>query len=220
MRTRKTRHVLAAAVLGIAAVAAMTGCRVEQGAAVFVGDTRITSDQVDEVTDSLPTKAQAPMGGFRSMAIDALAVVELGKQVAADNGKSPKTSDGALQEKYWAEKGLPKSNAFVKLMAKAEGYRSMLAKGSDPVKPSSAEVADVTKRLEANSGQKLAGADKQALSAELKSDKGQEIFGNRKQLADYVKKYDVTANPRYGDTYIVIARGQQFEPLVTVQLES
>ncbi len=220
MLSRNSRRVFATAALAAALVTSLAACRVEQGAAVFVGDTRIAASQVDDVIDTLPTKRQAPMSIFRSSTVDALTVIELGKQVADDTGAEPVTAAEETPRQYWQSQGLKPDSEFVDLMAEAEGYRAMLAEDAEPAEATNDDLDAIIERFERNSGQKLQERDKAALQQELASEQGKTIIGTRNKLESYVDKYDVTANPRYGDTYIVVARGSQYEPLVTVPLES
>ena len=218
MQPRNVRRALTAVALGIAALSAMAACRVEQGAAVFVGDTRITEDAVNSIVDSLPVEVDAPLGGFRAMTVDALATVELGEQVAEDTGGSPDAASAEAIRSYWQSQGLPAEHEFVELMAEAEGYRAMLLSGAEPAAPTEADIEKIAAQFAENSGQPMTEADVAGLGEYLNSEAGQEIIGGRDQVAAYVAEYQVTANPRYGEGYITVARDQQRMPVVTVPL--
>ncbi|HIV56867.1 MAG TPA: hypothetical protein H9902_02825 [Candidatus Stackebrandtia faecavium] len=219
MLSRKSRRVLATTALAAAMVTSLAACRVEQGAAIFVGDTRISSSQVDEIVDALPTKPQAPMSIFRSSVVDALTMVELGKQVAEDTGAEPIAAVAETPRQYWTSQGLERDSEFVDLMAQAETYRAMLSEDAEPTKASSKDINEIAERYELNTGEKLNGPNKAGLKQQLNTEEGQALIGQRDQLASYVDEYSVTANPRYGDAYIVVARGENYEPLLTVELE-
>lgn len=215
MRPRFTRRAAAIVLAATALVASLTACRVEQGAAVFVGDVRITEEQVDQYVDSLPPRLEVPPVGFRALTVDALAVVELGRQVAASEHLEPNDSDGNFMEYYWTRQGLPADDQFVALISEAESYRAMLVKGTTQADPTDTDVAETLELVTRTSG---AVVDEAFVRSLLTSDTGRQVVGQRHRLAELVDEYDITANPRYGDTFIVVARDNQFQPLTTVPL--
>ncbi|GAA4919507.1 hypothetical protein LX16_4345 [Stackebrandtia albiflava] len=212
MKPRMSRRLVLAAVLGIAAAATVSACRVEQGAALFVGDVRVTDTQISEVVDSVPTElfTSGPdqmttgFGGVRQQVMEAFVVVELGRQVAADTGATPdETADATAREGWTQRTGLPEDNPFVALLGEAEGYRAMLKQGAEPAAPTDEEVADVAANFIAVTGQPLDEASISQLAVTLNGETGQRIVGERRQLADYVAEYDVQTNPRYGRVSVI-----------------
>jgi hypothetical protein len=218
MHPRNVRRAVAGVVLGLAAVASLTACRVEQGTAVFVGDTRITEDQVNQLVDGLPLQEDSPLGGLRALTVDALTVVELGEQVAAKTGDSPKKESGDNQRAHWQQQGLKADDEFVALMAKAESYRAMLLEGAEPADPTDEDVDDIADSIGRGRGQQLNASERDQLRVELSDEAGRELVGDRHQIAGFVADYDVNANPRYGDAFIIVTRGQEHQPVITVPL--
>ena len=225
MKPRLPRRLLLTAVIGLMAVVTVAGCRVEQGAAAFVGETRITDAQVDNVVDSLPVElvtnnlanVSSAYGGVRHQVLEALAVVELGRHVADDTGALPDADARSVARDGWMQQtGLPESNAFVSLMAEAEGYRALLQEGAEPQAPTDTDIEAAADNFTTATGQKLQSADLQQLTADLNSDQGRRLIGVNRQIAQYVADYDVTANPKYGQLSIVTFLNASGVPLLTV----
>lgn len=224
--------------MGLAAAALLTvsACRIEQGAALFVGDDRISQQRVDEIIDSIPaedrkllaqqialpgniTLASMSVGSLRGFVVDALATIELGKKVAADRDLKPDHGKGSAVKDYWTQPGreLGRDNAFVKLVAEADAYRTVLFDGAKPVDPSNADVKAIAEQWTAIDGKPRNEADREFIKLclgpkptveQCGSDEafGPEIIGRIHQVRDYLAEYEVTANPRYGDSFVMIQR--------------
>lgn len=54
------RRLVAIAALGVLAVSALAACRTDAGTAAWVGNTRISDDQVDTIAESIPSKVLDP----------------------------------------------------------------------------------------------------------------------------------------------------------------
>lgn len=229
MKPRMPRRLLLAAALGLATVAALAGCRVEQGAALFVGETRITDSQVDEIVDSVPvelvtsdrSRMTSGFSGIRSQVVEALAVVELGRQVADDTDRQPNTQVGSAARKSWAEAtGLPLDNAFVDLMGSAESYRELLRADATPEAPTEADVEAAAKNYATATGQPLDDAMIGQLTGELNTDQGRDLIGQNRQINQYVADYQVTANPKYGKLAIITFTNASGVALLTAPVPS
>ncbi|HZE41258.1 MAG TPA: hypothetical protein VE172_20855 [Stackebrandtia sp.] len=224
MRLRFTRRSVVAATLAVVTVVSMAACRVEQGAAVFVGDSRITEQQVDQVVDSVPARIRTRLhylgritgdqlpaitaGKLRGYVVDALATIELGKQVAADTGKEPGNGTAKGIEAFWTSEiiGMGASSKFVTLLDEAESYREVLFAGSTPAKPTSADIDSIARQFTRARGHKADAGQRKEWKRELSSTNGPKLLGNLHQVEKYISQYDVTANPRYGESYITVAR--------------
>lgn len=229
MKPRMPRRLVLSAVIGLLAVAGLAGCRIEQGAAVFVGDTRISDSEVNEVVDSIPVElitsdlstVSKAYGGIRNQVLEALTVVELGHQVAADTGRQIDADALANAREGWMQRtGLDADNALVSLMAEAEGYRAMLREGAVPEAPTPADVEDAAANVAAVTGQPLNDAELGQLEADLSSPQGQELIGQNRQISGYVAEYGVTPNPKYGQFAIVTFLNARGIPLLTVPVSS
>lgn len=225
--------------IGLAAAALLTvsACRVEQGAAVFIGPDRISEKRVDEIIDSIPAKTRDQLaaireasggqmpsittGTLRGYVVDALVVTELGKKVAADTGRKPVAAAADTVEAYWTHPviGLDADSRFVEVAAKAETYRELLFADAAEAEPSDADVKAINDQLSKLDGQPRGDAEDAALKECLGSKPDKEICGENaeqlqgplhigrlNQVRDYVEEYQVSVNPRYGDSFIVIHR--------------
>lgn len=224
MKPRLSRRLLLSAAIGLVAVAGLAGCRVEQGAAAFVGDTRITDSQVNQVVDSIPVELitsdlsdmSSAFGGIRNQVLEALAVVELGRQVADDTGRQPDSEAASAARDGWVQNtGLAQDNAFVALMAEAEGYRELLRADAEPQSPSAADIEAAAENFTATTGQALDDMGFAQLAADLDSEQGKQLIGQNRQITQYVADFDVTANPKYGQLAIVTFLNPSGVPLLT-----
>jgi len=229
VKPRMSRRLLLAAALGLATVAALAGCRVEQGAALFVGETRITDSQVDAIVDSIPVELITPdltrkatsFGGVRGQVVEALTVVELGRQVADDTDRQPNTQVGSATRQGWSEAtGLPLDNAFVELMGSAESYRELLRADATPEAPTEADIETAAKNYVSATGQPLDDATVAQLALDLNTDQGRELIGQNRQINQYVADYGVTANPKYGKLAIVTFQNASGVALLTAPVPS
>lgn len=214
-------RIRAIAAIGLATTALLTvsACRVEQGAAVFVGHERITEKRVDELVDSIPDPnreelaqlANLSTGGLRGYIIDALTTVELGKRVVADTGAKPDGKAGEAVGLSWEQVNLDGDSAFVELAVEAGKYRPVLFEGSKPAKPEKDEIDENTAQFERLQSEDLNDSEREQLrglmTEWLNSEPGQEAVGKQRQVNDYLAEYEVQANPRYGQTTILISPG-------------
>ncbi|MGH8792377.1 MAG: hypothetical protein ACRDXX_07010, partial [Stackebrandtia sp.] len=215
-------------VLGIAAVASTAACRVEPGAAVFVGDVRIAETQVDEVVEDLVDKltAEAPeeaqnvvVGGLRDRTVDALTIAELGRQVSANTGDEPDRDVGDAHADMLTQAGFPADSRFVELTREAESYRAMLLAEAEPVSPDDADIEAIVAQLAVVPGQELDPQQTASLTTFLREDEqGQLMSGKRQAMVDYVSEYDVVANPRYGSSFLTVELGNNGRPFLTVPI--
>ncbi|MGH8876332.1 MAG: hypothetical protein ACRD0P_03155 [Stackebrandtia sp.] len=230
--------------LSAAALLTVSACRVEQGAALFVADERISEQRVDEVVNSIPEKTRKDManyaqlsggampnisiGALRGFVIDALATTAIGKRIQEETDREPDKSAADVAEANWASVGVKPGTEFVELAAEAAEYRPLLLTGAENQKPTKDEIDDLTEQFVLLGGQSPSKAERKQLRANvselLNNDKpqeivkgepvvGQELVGKWRQVDKYIEKYEVSANPRYGESFIVF---QSFEstPLI------
>lgn len=226
MKSRMSGRVFVVAALGLALASSLAACRVEPGAAVFVGDVRITDTDVDEIVDEAietltadaPEQARDfPVGDVRDLAVDALTVVELGTQVAKDTGAEPDPDAGQHLQEHMLHSVLPEDSRFAALQVEAAGYRAMLLESAEPVTPEPEEAEAMAEQIIAASGADPDPAHIEQLSGVLiHEEHGQLAVGQHRLLADYVDEYDVTVNPRYGSNFIVVEFDGDGWPFITV----
>lgn len=189
--------------IGLAAAALLTvsACRVEQGAAVFIGSDRISEKRVDEIIDSIPAKTRDQLaviretsggqmpsittGTLRGYVVDALVVTELGRKVAADTGRKPVADAAETVEAYWTHPviGMEADSEFVKVAATAETYREVLFEDATETDPDDKDVRAINEQLTKLDGQPR-GENEDALLKECFSSKPDaEICGENAEQA-------------------------------------
>src|SRR6185369_9622917 len=93
------RRLTAIAVMGALAVVALAGCRTDAGSAAYVGNTRITTDQVNDVIDSAP-QLSADLTGARQEVVNDLVYLAAVQKFAAANKIKLTPVDDATREQY------------------------------------------------------------------------------------------------------------------------
>src|SRR5690606_2890135 len=101
------------------------------GAALFIGDTRYQQEEIDEIVDSVPEETRDRLGNLfqasggavgditaatlRGYVLDALTVVEIGKDTVADTDASPDRKAADAAEQFWTDPvlGLSADSRFV-----------------------------------------------------------------------------------------------------------
>ena len=78
------RRLTAIAVMGALAVGALAGCRTDAGTAAYVGNTRITNDQVNAIVDSAP-QLGADLTGARQEVVNDLVYLAAVQKYATAN---------------------------------------------------------------------------------------------------------------------------------------
>jgi len=219
VKPRLPRRAIAAAVLSLAVVASTAACRVEQGAAIFVGDTRIAESEVSQLVDSLDSENLTGVGDLRAAIVEALVVVEVGKRIAEDTGATPdRDKEGQLLEQLSQMNRLPKDNPVIRLLAEKEAYRPLLVAEADPVDPTEHDVDAMSANVADAIGGKVTPEIRAGIVADLESETGRELTGQRHQVLDYFTDYDVSVNPRFGETSVVIYADQQNNPIITAPI--
>ncbi|MGC4894860.1 hypothetical protein [Micromonospora sp. DT31] len=197
----RARRLVAVASVALGLVA-LSGCRTEPGVAAYIGDQRVTEDQVtsilDEVREGLAASpATAPQADAllpaRSQVVATLVLTDVCRKLSAEKGYQPQgqiTPDQVAQQS-----GLPAGAAYPRKVAEFYTCLSGVPAGEQTA-PTEKELSAVIAAgrsagaippdvSDAEAAQQLDGA-------QLRS-----ALATRKALADAVGGYDVTVNPRY-----------------------
>jgi len=215
-RPRLVAAVLAAAL----ALSGLTGCRSEPGSAAFVGDTRITTDQVDRVLDEVKADGgsvdPSDEGTLRRQIASALVFVEVAKRYVADqNLPAPQPDYQAVAARI----RLPAGDPLVRLIADSQTYLDLLTSSVPPAQLTDADF-NATADLLINQGVQ---GGREAIVGQLKSGYTEQIstgVGVRNALTPLMKKYDVTVNPLYGPASLALTSTQGGLALVALPLTS
>ncbi|WDZ86867.1 hypothetical protein [Micromonospora cathayae] len=213
----RARRLVAVASVAVGLVA-LSGCRSEPGVAAYVGDQRITEDAVTRILDELrddatsaPAEAQPgqpdqpgqpgqPSGApaerplpARSQVVSTLVLGEVCQRLSAEKGYRPQNQ--VPVEQVSQQLGYPTDAVYPQRVAELYTCLSGVPAG-EPVAPTEQEMTDL---VEAG---KKAGAIPAEVTVEQAATQldGQQLrsaLATRNALAEAVKGYDVTVNPRY-----------------------
>lgn len=204
MKVRRIAAKAAIATVGLLAVAGLSACRVESGAALFVQDERVSEERVDEIVASAPADLNDgekifEHGDRRQLVVSWLTQVELAERIAADRGTP-------LPGPNYAEtaSSLGGDTAFTRLYAEYQAYSPILFSGATPADPASTDIPDLVTEIETQAGGELPGLDA-ALSDGMSQPTNLDTLGRRAYLNALFTEYDVLVNPRYGD--VTVAAG-------------
>ncbi|QSB04581.1 hypothetical protein [Natronoglycomyces albus] len=186
------RRLLTMAGLGLTATLALTGCQVEQGAAVFVGDERIDEEVVDSYIDEhlqargfdLAEQGHADFSEERQSLVAAVTWVELGRQMGLD-------SEGILTP-AWSDPG-----TIEQLFTEESVYRgqivSALLEDHIPDQITDEHLQSVQNDLTEHGLHGEINPEYQHLPLLVALSLASE------DLSEQVGDYDIKINPRYGD---------------------
>jgi hypothetical protein len=195
------RRLITAAFAGALALAALTGCRFETAAdAAFVGDTRYTQTDVDNILNTLKADGVnftgVDLGQVRQDIVVQSVFRDVAKRYAQEKGYPAPTVDyGGVAQ---ALGGVPTSDPFVRAAAEADAYRMLLMSKVKPVAPTDADYHDAYELL----------LDQQAVSAgteaqvkpQLQQAVSQDLGAGvalRNELTAAMKRYNTSVNPKY-----------------------
>ncbi|MFI2714524.1 hypothetical protein ACH495_30830 [Micromonospora sp. NPDC018662] len=197
----RARRLVAVASVAVGLVA-LSGCRTEPGVAAYVGDTRVTEDQVtsilDEVRDGLASQpATAPQADAllpaRDQVVATLVLSDVCRELSADKGYQPQGQ--VTPEQVAQQTGLPADAAYPKKVAEFYTCMSGLP-ASAQAAPTPEELATVIAAGRAAGAIPPDVSDADA-ARQLDGEQLRSALGTRKSLADAIGGYDVSVNPRY-----------------------
>jgi hypothetical protein len=199
----RRRLFIALATAGLA-LAALTGCRLETGSAAYVGGTRFSQQQVDDMLaayrkDGGQLKESDRPQARRSIAAE-LVFVEVARRYAADKGYDTPAFD---YNSASSQSNLPATDPFLRMQVEANAWEQLLLEKSSAVQPTEADYRQMYQRLVAGG----LSATYEQIKPEL-----QQIatippgLGLRKELTAAIKRYQVALNPVYGDIEYPLVR--------------
>ncbi|MCC3765488.1 hypothetical protein K3N28_20715 [Glycomyces sp. TRM65418] len=204
--------------VGVAAVGllALGACGSEQGAALFVGDERVTESTIDGYVDGTvasyleqgATMADISYADNRQQAALIVLFAELGREIGL-----PAPQTGGAADEYEA------------LYLEAVEYHETLSQRAEPRAMTKDELEALNTAIEGDEnllqrivqewavGQNLTQAQFQEFGMAVQSDpgiltdvvwqwaevQGAQMAGFADDLNEYVEEYDISLNPRYGE---------------------
>jgi hypothetical protein len=196
------RRAVIAAVAGVLALTVLAGCRTEPGSAAFVGDTRITTSQVNDVLDGYKADGgqikSADEGARRRDIANLLVFIEIAKRFAAQKNLPAPQPDYAAQAQA---ANVPASDPWVRLVADYNAYRALVEANAPAVTPTEADYLDAADLLIRQGFPEDQGipSDRNQIADALKSsDLIATGLAVRNALTPVVKDANVSVNPAFG----------------------
>ncbi|MEO3923537.1 hypothetical protein ABGB07_06715 [Micromonosporaceae bacterium B7E4] len=205
---QRARRLASIAVIAVLGTTVLSACRSDSSVAVYLGDKKITEDEVTSVLDDVRSKV--PPGGHapgatpapdapevkaptRAQVVGTLVMRELCLKLAADKGFKP--SEQAPIEEVARATGLPADSRYVRLFSELDACRAGIPV-SQPVAPTQEELMDVVARGRAAGVIPPDAKDGEA-GQQLDGDVLRRALAMRNTLTEALESSDVTVNPRY-----------------------
>ncbi|MEE6263349.1 hypothetical protein [Plantactinospora sonchi] len=230
---QRARRLASIAVIAVLGTTALSACRSEPNVAAYVGDRKITENEVTSVLNdakskvpptSTPTvEAGAPEAGAppestvkaptRGEVVRVLVMEEVCRRLAADKGFQPAQAPPA--DEWAGQQGLPVGSRYVQHAINLQSCISAAPTGQ-PVAPSQQDLADLMARGQA-AGVMPPEVDVEQVRQRYDGDTLRGGFALRQTLTTAVADYRVKLNPRYGQQeYPLLLLGDA--ALVVVQI--
>ncbi|MGY0003571.1 hypothetical protein [Micromonospora sp. I033] len=197
----RARRLVAVASVAVGLVA-LTGCRTEPGVAAYVGDHRVTEDQVTSILDEMraglaaspATAEQAPaLLPGRDQVVATLVLRDVCRDLSADKGYQPQAQVSPAQVAQ--QTSLPADAAYPQRVAELYTCMSGVPAGEQAA-PTQEELAAVI-AAGRSSGDIPATVSDEEAAGQLDGAQLRSALATRKVLADAIGGYDVSVNPRY-----------------------
>ncbi|GAA1816197.1 hypothetical protein HC028_10135 [Planosporangium flavigriseum] len=226
---QRARRVASIAGLALVGTLALTGCRSEPGAAIYVGSTTYSHEYVDGLSAQLQKVSSLSRGDGRQTIAQWLVVRDLGKRMVADNKwPAPEVDEHGAESQIQqalptAERGsLETLRPLIKIFAEYEAYRGAVQQHATLAQPTDADYADLYQRAKV-AGLVGPGVDEATYRKSLGAQNDQLFRANvslRQLYSEAVKKANVSVNPKYAPAELALLRDQQNHALVVVSLNS
>jgi hypothetical protein len=196
---RPRRHVRTVIALGAVALGGLAACRNEAGTAAYVGDTRITYDQVNAVATGAPSAGAARQIDCAAP-ISSLTFIELANDYAAEQHLTlpiPTSADlTSAAQAFGVSADKAQTSQFVKVCATAIEDNNFLLAKVTAVSPTDAELQPGF--LSAVAAGIIPDNQFEAYKQQIMQVNGVgEAFGLQRALATTAKKNTVVINPRF-----------------------
>jgi hypothetical protein len=199
--------------LGVLATGALSACQNEAGSAAFVGNTRITQQQVTDVVNK--SKAGRTDENTQT-ALQSLIFIDLASRYAADHGIAEKpVSDQLVSEVAQFLKVDPSSD-LAKDYATAYQWSQTLMDAAKPATVTDEQATDIYNRAVA-AGALPAGGLSQNMGAIKGSSQVAKSITVRDELSKAAKDYGVSVNPRYAPSCSKTPCDGLFYPVLQIQ---
>jgi hypothetical protein len=231
---KRARRLTSLAAVALVGSLALTGCRAQPGAAIYLGATTYSEQYVNGLADQLQKMPSFSRADSRQTIAQWLLERDLGKRLVADKKwTEPKVDEQAATaavqdglQQAGAQSGAQPSIAslrpFIQLFAQYSAYRGAVQQHVTPAQISDAEYAEVYQRTKA-AGEVPPGVDVASYRKLLSPDNQRALqltLGLRNLYAEALKGTDASLNPKYGPAELVLLRDQKNNPVVALPLNA
>jgi hypothetical protein len=193
------RRLITAALAGALALGALTGCRFESAAdAAYVGDTRLTRADVDKVLDAMKADGlnipDSDLVVRREDIVGSSVFRDVAKRYSQEKGYAAPSVDYDTASQVLM---LPPTDPYVRLLAEADAYRTLLLDKVKPVQPTDGDYHDAYELL---LSQPLSLGTEAQVKAQLQQSFSQQISTGvalRNELTAAMNRYGTEVNPLY-----------------------
>ncbi|AVT33522.1 hypothetical protein C6361_33330 [Plantactinospora sp. BC1] len=206
---QRARRLASIAVIAVLGTTVLSACRSDSSVAVYLGDKKITEDEVTSVLDDVRSKAASPAPTepgatpapgapepktpSRAEVVGTLVMREVCLKLATDKGFKP--SEQAPIERIAEATGLPADSRYVRLFSELDACRAGIPV-TQPVAPTQEELMDVVARGRVAGVIPPDAKDGEA-GQQLDGDVLRRALAMRNTLTEALESSDVTVNPRY-----------------------
>lgn len=205
---QRARRLTSIAVIAVLGATVLSACRSDSSVAAYLGDRKITEDEVSSVLDDarskVPPSGQAagatPQPGApevkapsRAQVVSTLVMREICQRLAAEKGFKP--MEQAPLEAVAGQLGLPPGARYVQIFAELDACRAGLPV-TQTVAPTQRELMDIVARGRA-AGVIPPDAKDQEAGQQLDGDVLRRALAMRNILAEATADTKITVNPRY-----------------------
>jgi hypothetical protein len=199
----RRRLITVVAVAGLA-LAALTGCRLETGSAAYVGGTRFSQAQVDDMLAAYKRDGGALQETDRPQARRSIAsemvFLAVARRYATEKGYDTPAFDYSSAA---SQSSLPASDPYLRMHVEADAYQQLLLQHSTAVTPTDADFREMYQHL-VDGG---LTASYEQIKPELQQIAGVgQGLGLRNALSAAVRRYGVQLNPVFGDIEYPVVR--------------
>jgi hypothetical protein len=230
---QRARRLTSLAALALVGSLALTGCRSQPGAAIYIGSATYSEQYVNGLADQLQKVSTLNRGDGRQTITERLMVRDLGKRLVADKKwPAPEVQEesaatlirNALQSggQGGAQPSIEPFRPLIQVLAQYQAYRGVVQQHATLEPASDADHAELYERAK-TAGQVPSGVDAAAYRQMLGPDNErtlQATLGLRKLYAEALKGTDVSLNPKYGARELVLLRDDKNNPMVVVPLDA
>ncbi|GII24146.1 hypothetical protein [Planosporangium mesophilum] len=231
---QRARRLASLAALALVGTLALTGCRSQPGAAVYIGSTTYSEKYVDGLSEQLAKVPGFTRGEGRKNIAQWLVVRDLGKRMAAEkHWPAPEIDEAGATAQIedalraggngGSQQDVEAVRPLIRVYAEYEGYKGLVQQNVALAKPTDADYADLYERAKA-AGLVPAGMDAATYRKEGLGPQNDQLFranvGLRNLYSEAVKKANITINPKYAPAELVLLHDQQNHPLVVVPLNT